>query len=138
LRVNGASDTVSQVTLSITDSSRSRFAQSVVSIQVLADTAALLSTVSNIPTGIMNPTQMLQLTGNVIIPDSLLSNRSIVQWTVSDKDIDLSTIALSPIQLVMTKTSATMYVVLFMFYVHGHYCFLGVRLMIRYYVISLE
>jgi len=107
-----ASGTSSQVTLSITDFTRTRSAQSVVTIQVLADSAALLSTVSNVPTGIMNPTQMLQLTGNIVIPETLLSNKSIVQWTISDEDIDLSTIALSPVQLFMTKTSATMYLVL--------------------------
>ena len=106
-----AAGTTSQVTVYI-ESTDGKYAQSVVNIRVLPDSAAILSTSSNIPTGIMNPSQSLQLTGSVIIPELLLHNNSYIKWNVDDGDIDLNAIALSPVIVSMTKLSVTSYLVL--------------------------
>ena len=105
-------DTVSQLTVTISDSSGSRYTKSIVSIKVLPNSAAILGTNSNIPTGVMNPSQSLQLTGSVIVPQVLLQNNSYIRWTVSDGDIDLDSIALSAVQQEVKSLSFTTYLVL--------------------------
>ena len=103
---------ISQFTLSISDSSGSRSAQIVVSLQILSLDAVILSTASNIPSAVLNPSQSLQLTGTVSIPSITFNRSSFVHWVVDDADIDLSTIVLSPLKIILISPTSTFYLVI--------------------------
>ena len=110
--LSSSEGSVSQLTVSIRDSTGSRFAQSVISIHVLEANDAVLSASNNILTSVMLPSQTLQLTGNVQIPEAFLRNNSYAQWSVNDGQIDLKDIAVSSLQEKLNAMSVTLYLII--------------------------
>ena len=96
-------------TIAVSDKSGSRGSQCIITLQVLPKQSSIVTVSSNIITGLMNPSQNLQLTGSLSLSD--ISNTT-AWWTIDDRSIDIHRIATTPTRIQVSTLVSTTYLVI--------------------------
>ena len=107
--LSAASGSSFQLTVVVTDASKTRASQSIITLQVLPKTSSIVTLTSNSLTGIVNPDQNLQLTGSVSVYET--SNATAV-WAVDDPGVNLDSIAVTRTRVSLTSFESTVYLVI--------------------------
>eukprot|EP01034_Spumella_vulgaris_P038536 gene38536-47586_t len=111
--LDGSANTVAQLTVTVSDSVRSRSSQATMTMSVLPELSPLVSVVSSLgAASIMNAGDILKLTASVGMPANL--NGAAV-WSVDSNDVDLSKAALSSLTASFSASVAPTNTQVFMF-----------------------